>query len=623
VARANVVGAVAGPKANMGCPRGASLRRKQSCDGASAVLACLSYVCVVLACLLSPGASIDLQPYQCRAQQLPPVNLTAAAQLYIESLGSGVFKPFSNIVRTGTIEVIGSFRPSTHSNPRREAVRDAVRRAWDAYEEGAWGYDELKPVSGTGEHTFAEGLGTTIVDSLGTLYIMGGLDGRYDRAREWVEKELRFDRVGRVIVFETVIRILGGLMSMFHLSGDAMYMNKAEELGARLAGAFETPHGLPWPRCYLNETGRCEHHEAMADVLYLAEVGTVQLEYRALAHHSTHELIRGMRSVAERIITTLQAAKCESARLSGSPRALPPFSLSLSSGAFSSNLATLGAPADSYFEYLVKMWVQGNRTEPQYWEMFAQTMDAVVNVATYRSRHGDLIVRDVVSGENGTVGFMHKMDHFSCYIPGMIVLGLDGLDPSEVDRKSAWERVAADLTETCYKMYALSPSGLSGEHIRLGVEDQWHMSGGYHLRPEAVEAFFYMYRHTRDDKYREWAWRVFERIEEHCRTSGGGYAIVKNARARRPRQGDVMHSFVLAETFKYLYLIFGEDEDELPLSKWVFNTEAHPLLITPGLAQAGAAGAAPAPVFPVAGDAPCGEATPEVVAPDGQCAASL
>ena len=35
-------------------------------------------------------------------------------------------------------------------------------------------------------------------------------------------------------------------------------------------------------------------------------------------------------------------------------------------------------------------------------------------------------------------------------------------------------------------------------------------------------------------------------------------------------------SYALAETWKYLYLLFRED-DPLPLDRWVFNTEAHPL----------------------------------------------
>ena len=41
---------------------------------------------------------------------------------------------------------------------------------------------------------------------------------------------------------------------------------------------------------------------------------------------------------------------------------------------------------------------------------------------------------------------------------------------------------------------------------------------------------------------------------------------------------DVQQSFFLAETLKYLYLIFSDD-DLVPLDKWVFNTEAHLLPI--------------------------------------------
>lgn len=37
-----------------------------------------------------------------------------------------------------------------------------------------------------------------------------------------------------------------------------------------------------------------------------------------------------------------------------------------------------------------------------------------------------------------------------------------------------------------------------------------------------------------------------------------------------------LHSFFLAETLKYLYLLF-DNQDPISLDKWVFNTEAHPL----------------------------------------------
>lgn len=47
-----------------------------------------------------------------------------------------------------------------------------------------------------------------------------------------------------------------------------------------------------------------------------------------------------------------------------------------------------------------------------------------------------------------------------------------------------------------------------------------------------------------------------------------------------PPKDDMMQSFFLAETLKYLYLLFSPD-DVIPLNQWVFNTEAHPLKITP------------------------------------------
>lgn len=511
-------------------------------------------------------------------------NLTNAAIEYIQRRNAGHIPHFHN---GGTVLPVGSFvqsaNPASQSiRDKRAAVKEAVKHAWDGYVTSAWGFDELLPVTKQGKDTFSPNLGTTIVDSLSTLYIMGGLDGRYERARTWVAEKLNFENVGCVIVFETVIRILGGLLSMYHLSGDTMYLSKAEELGARLAVSFETPKGLPWPKCYLNETGRCESHVSTGDSLYLAEVGTVQLEYRALAHHSKDPLIHKLRDISEEIIKQLQVAESSMARLREPHGGLLPYAISMKTGRYSTNMVTMGAPADSYFEYLVKVWIQGGRREKIYWDLFAQAMDSMIEVGLYTSSHGDTIVREVLAQGDGKLRYNDKMDHFSCYIPGMIVLGLDGLGREDTERRKRWERVAEELTETCYKMYSKSPSGLAGEHIRLGMKDEWKMSGGYQLRPEALEAFFYMWRHSKKEKYREYAWKVFKQIEKVCRVEGGGYSAIRKAKSRNPRAENVMHSFLISETFKYVYLIFGED-DELGLERWVFNTEAHPLLVMPGL----------------------------------------
>lgn len=69
----------------------------------------------------------------------------------------------------------------------------------------------------------------------------------------------------------------------------------------------------------------------------------------------------------------------------------------------------------------------------------------------------------------------------------------------------------------------------------------------------------------------------FQAIEKYCRTEGG-YSGIRDVYNFNPPKDDVQQSFFLAETLKYLYLLFSDD-DVMSLDKWVFNTEAHPLPI--------------------------------------------
>ncbi|XP_071988362.1 mannosyl-oligosaccharide 1,2-alpha-mannosidase IB-like [Engystomops pustulosus] len=84
-----------------------------------------------------------------------------------------------------------------------------------------------------------------------------------------------------------------------------------------------------------------------------------------------------------------------------------------------------------------------------------------------------------------------------------------------------------------------------------------------------------MWRFTHDPKYRNWGWEAAQAIDKYCRVSGG-FSGLKDVYSSSPTYDDVQQSFFLAETLKYLYLLFSSD-DLLPLDNWVFNTEAHPL----------------------------------------------
>jgi mannosidase alpha-like ER degradation enhancer 2 len=100
---------------------------------------------------------------------------------------------------------------------------------------------------------------------------------------------------------------------------------------------------------------------------------------------------------------------------------------------------------------------------------------------------------------------------------------------------------------------------------------------GYQLRPEIVESTYYLYHFTRDLRYRKMGEKIFDDFVKYCRVDAG-YAALKDVVTKE--KSDEMESFVLAETFKYFYLLFAPP-DTLDFDKVVFNTEAHPFKRTP------------------------------------------
>ena len=97
---------------------------------------------------------------------------------------------------------------------------------------------------------------------------------------------------------------------------------------------------------------------------------------------------------------------------------------------------------------------------------------------------------------------------------------------------------------------------------------------GYPLRPEIAESAYYLYAATGDVRYQEMGRAILESLVKYCRTDVG-YAALKDVQTKEKR--DNMESFFLAETLKYLYLLFAPRET-IDLTQTVFNTEAHPIL---------------------------------------------
>ncbi|CAH9141843.1 unnamed protein product [Cuscuta epithymum] len=102
---------------------------------------------------------------------------------------------------------------------KQQRVKDAFIHAWSGYKNDAKGYDELMPLSHKGVDGLG-GLGATVVDALDTAMIMG-LHEIVQEAGSWIGSHLpeRVNNKGQVNLFETTIRVLGGLLSAYHLSG--------------------------------------------------------------------------------------------------------------------------------------------------------------------------------------------------------------------------------------------------------------------------------------------------------------------------------------------------------------------------------------------------------------------
>ncbi|KAI7985548.1 Mannosyl-oligosaccharide 1,2-alpha-mannosidase MNS2 [Camellia lanceoleosa] len=137
-----------------------------------------------------------------------------------------------------------------------------------------------QPQTKNGVDSFG-GLGATLIDSLDTLYIMG-LDEQFQRAREWVANSLDFNKNYDASVFETTIRVVGGLLSTYDLSGDKIFLEKAKDIADRLLPAWDTQSGIPYNIINLAH-GNAHNPGWTGGDSILADSATEQMEFIALS----------------------------------------------------------------------------------------------------------------------------------------------------------------------------------------------------------------------------------------------------------------------------------------------------------------------------------------------------
>jgi mannosidase alpha-like ER degradation enhancer 2 len=412
-------------------------------------------------------------------------------------------------------------------------VREEFLHAWNAYKQYAWGHDELKPLSKSYRDWYGVSLLMTPLDALDTMILMG-LDEEAAKTREFLMKNLSFDQDIYVKNFEITIRMLGGLLSSYQLTGDKRLLALAEDLGSRLLPAFQSATGMPYVFVNL-KTGAVR-----GAVSNPAEIGTLLIEFGTLSKLTGKPIYYDK---AKRALVELYNRR-SSIGLVGS-------GINVETGAWTDPASHISGLIDSYYEYLLKGWILfGDKDCERMW----QTSIAALN--KYVADDGPNGLWYATVNMNTGERLARHFGALDAFFPGVLALSGD------LDR-------AKRLEDSAYRMWAafgIEPEEFDYSTTRI-------TSPGYPLRPEIVESAFYLHRFTGEARYREMGKTFYEGLVRYCRTDTG-YAALRNVETKE--KTDRMESFFLAETLKYLYLLFAPPET-LDLDKVVFNTEAHPI----------------------------------------------
>ena len=422
---------------------------------------------------------------------------------------------------------------SSETSVTAEMVKAEFLHAWNGYKQYAWGHDALKPLSKTYHDWYGESLLMTPVDAFDTMILMG-LTKEAAEAKQLIIEKLSFDKDLKVQNFEITIRLLGGLLSCYQLDGDERFLNLAEDLGNRLLPAFDSPTGMPYRYVHL-QTGETSDH-----LNNPAEIGTFVLEFGTLSKLTNNPVYYDK---AKNAIVQLYERR--------SKIGLVGIVINVETGEWVNKTSHIGGMIDSYYEYLLKAWLLfGDEDFKMMWQ---NSVTAINKYLADEMENGFWYgLADMNTGELTSTHF----GALQAFFPAVLALGGD-------------LKRAKDLQESCYKMWNLH--GIEPDVIDYATMDVIYPS--YFLRPEIIESAYYLYHYTKDPKYRKMGETFFHSLVKCCKVENG-YAALENVITKE--QSDAMESFFLAETLKYLYLLFAPEET-LNFDNIIFNTEAHPM----------------------------------------------
>ena len=415
-------------------------------------------------------------------------------------------------------------------------VRDEFLHAWNGYKYIAWGYDEVRPVSGKPANFFLKNhaFGLSIIEAMDTLYVMG-LDAELESCVAWLRAHLDFDVDGDVQMFEAMIRMVAGLITGYYATGEKFLLNGARDLADRLLVCFtKSPTGVPYRYANL-KTGAVREPQ-----MVLAEIGSNVLEFGDLsrltgdpkylqASLKAYEAVISKRSTLNLLGTTFDVEKGEF---------------------IDADDVAPDEPVDSFYEYLWGGWQMLGLTQTRDW--YRLLTDAILKYKVTRVT-GSLWFK-TVNYKDAQPNGDTTTSELAAFYAGLVAKGGDRSVGSAF----------YDSWTTALDKYDLIPEVINYSDLSIVSPRHW-------LRPEYANSSFDLWFLTKDPKYRVTAYQYFLALRANCRTPRG-YTVLTDVRTRPMTQGDYFPAYSFSENFKYLYLMFA-DSPRFDGSNYYLNTE--------------------------------------------------
>jgi mannosyl-oligosaccharide alpha-1,2-mannosidase len=417
-----------------------------------------------------------------------------------------------------------------------EQVRAEFLHAWQGYKRFAWGYDEVKPVSGTGSNFFipTHSFGLSIIEALDTLYVME-LDDELHACVEWLRTHLDFDVDGNVQMFEAVIRMVAGLLAGYYATGERFMLDGARDLADGLLPCFsKSPSGAPYRYANLR-TGEVSDPKSN-----LAEIGSNVLEFGDLSRLTGDpKYLNASMRAFETVIN-----KRSSLDLLGT-------NFDVEKGEFmDKDDVAPDEPVDSFYEYLWGGWQMLGLSQTRDWyHLLTPPLLAHNSVRI----DGRLWFRTVDYTTGAPTGQTQLSELSSFYAELVAKGGERAIGSAFYD---SWTAVM--------NRYTIIPEVIDVSNMSI-------VDAGNALRPEYANSAFDLWFLTEDEKYRRTAYRYFEAIRNNCRVANG-YTVVKDLRTKPMTLGDHFPAYSFSENFKYLYLMFA-DSARFDSKSYYLNTE--------------------------------------------------